>query len=339
MTVQWMLMLNELWTATNQMAPYLLLGFLLAGVLSVYVSPETVERHLGRRGWRQVVKAALIGVPLPLCSCSVVPVAASLHRHGAGKGATLSFLASTPQTGVDSIAVTWSLLGPVFAVFRIGVAFVSGVLSGLGAEWLASDGGAAVPPAPRPACHGACCHGAAGRARWIRALQYGFVTLPADIGRALLLGLLVSGLLSALVPPNFFADRLGPGWVSMLIMMAVGIPIYVCSSGSVPVAYGLIHAGISPGAALVFLVTGPATNAATIATVVQLFGKRAAGVYLCCIAATALAAGWALDALPHGRAVQAAVAGCHDAAGPGGWSAAAAVLLLAVLAPALRPRR
>ena len=150
-------LLSETWLVTQQMAPYLLFGFLMAGLLSVCVSPATIERHLGKPGLWQTVKAALLGVPLPLCSCSVVPVSASLYRHGASKGATLSFLASTPQTGVDSIAVTWSLLGPVFVLFRVISAFVSGILAGCGVE-LHPRATPETPPEPEQACP--CCHGA-----------------------------------------------------------------------------------------------------------------------------------------------------------------------------------
>jgi uncharacterized membrane protein YraQ (UPF0718 family) len=325
----------EAWGVAAQMAPYLLFGFLMAGLVSVFLSPEVVENHLGRRGLWQVTKAALFGVPLPLCSCSVLPVAASLRRHGASRGATLSFLVSTPQTGVDSVLVTHGLLGPMFALARVVVAFVSGILSGVAMEWVTRGDPDETPRDRACAC---CAHGEQhGRVR--RVLEYGFRTLPREVGRAMLMGMAISGALTYFVPDNYFADKVQSGLPAMLLMMLVGVPLYVCSSGSVPIAYALIHMGITPGAALVFLVTGPATNAAAVTTVWKTLGKRATAVYLGSIALTALAAGWGLD-LALARSVTTAAPMVHQHTEPVGWLGhAATVVLLAVLAPALWPKR
>lgn len=284
----------SIWQTLLEMSPYLLFGFFVAGLLSMFVKPETVERHLGGRGVGPVVKAAVFGVPLPLCSCGVIPVAASLRRHGAGTAATTSFLISTPQTGVDSIMVTLSLLGPVFAIFRPIVAFLSGLFGGMLVELFGYERGA--PPEGMPVCTAECCSGLVERSnRFVLALKYGFVTLPRDINRALIVGIILAGVISAVIPPNYLSSVLGGGIVSMLIMMAVGIPIYVCATASVPIAAALIAKGVSPGAALVFLMTGPATNAATIATVWKIMGKRIAVIYLIAVAASALAAGLVFD--------------------------------------------
>ena len=285
------------WGIVGEMSPYLLFGFLVAGVLNVLISPMWVERHLGGRGLWPVVKASAFGVPLPLCSCGVIPVAASLRRHGAGRGATTAFLISTPQTGVDSIVVTFSLLGPIYTVFRPIVALISGILGGgvVGALESNHEGESHATD-----CHDACCE---GRQRpWpVRILHYGFVVLARDIGWALLLGLIAAALITALVPDDFFAAELGGvmtgGIGAMLIMMAIGIPVYVCATASVPVAAALIIKGVSPGAAMAFLMTGPATNAATIATVWKTMGRRTALVYLVTVAVTAVASGLLLDAL------------------------------------------
>jgi hypothetical protein len=282
----------EAWLLLGEMAPYLLLGFLVAGVLSVMIPAGFVERHLGRRGWRQIVKASLLGVPLPLCSCGVIPVSASLRRHGASKGATVSFLASTPQTGVDSIMATYALLGPIFTLFRVITAFVSGVVSGLFSEAFdhsEDQNGNAESCDNCDACH------PAARGRIYRILHYGFVALPRDIGKAVLLGVLISGLLGALLPEDFFAAHVGPGLPSMLLMLVIGIPLYVCSTGSIPLAFAMMRLGISPGAALVFLVSGPATNAAALATMWRILGKRTVLIYLVVIAVTSLAAGLLLN--------------------------------------------
>lgn len=314
------------WDVTGRMAPYLLFGFLVAGLLSVWISPAWIERHLGGRGPRGVLLAALFGVPLPLCSCGVIPVAASLRRHGAGRGATAAFLLSTPQTGVDSLLVTWGMLGPVIAIFRPVAAFVSGTLCGL---WV--DRVCAGQPEPVFPAAGAesCASGGSARSWPVRLLRHGFVVLPGDVYREVLIGLLVAGLLGALVPPSILGETAGSGWGAMLGMMALGIPLYVCSTASVPIALALIHAGISPGAALVFLITGPATNAATLAALVRLLGLRAAGVYLASLAVTALGAGFFLDGLLDHTGLRAV---CDlDAGGLTPGHHLAAVALLAVL--------
>jgi len=328
---------RSVWSTLREMSPFLLFGFLVAGLLSVLVKPETVERHLGGRGFWQVFKAAIFGVPLPLCSCGVIPVAASLRRHGASAAATTSFLISTPQTGVDSIMVTLSLLGPVFAVFRPVVAFLSGILGGVLVNIFGYDKGA--PAEERPACTAECCSGAENHGGGLlRAVRYGFLTLPRDIHKALIVGILIAGAISAAVPDDFFAGVLGGGILSMLVMMAVGIPVYVCATASVPIAAALMMKGISPGAALVFLMTGPATNAATITTVWKIMGRRIAGIYLASVAASALAAGLILDALFRGS-------GSHSMAHahwmlPGFVNTISAFALLAVLGYAfIRPAK
>jgi uncharacterized protein len=332
------------WSVVGEMAPYLLLGFLVAGVLSVCVSPRWVERHLGRGRVGPVLKAALLGVPLPLCSCGVIPVAVSLRRHGATRAATASFLLSTPQTGVDSIAVTYALLGPVFAVFRPLAALFTGLFGGAAVElWGDHDRestpadkptsrplslwervrvrassrteGDALTSCPSPDQRAPSEAWSVGARRGVtigadspsianqkpsgnvilRALDYGFVALPRDIGGALLWGVVIAGAIAALTPPGTLSPYLGGGITAILLMMAVGIPLYVCATGSVPIAAGFIHLGASPGAALAFLVAGPGTNAATIAAVWKFMGRRAAIVYVATIAVVAVSGGLLLD--------------------------------------------
>jgi uncharacterized membrane protein YraQ (UPF0718 family)/copper chaperone CopZ len=317
----------SLWDTLREMAPFLLFGFFVAGVLSIFIQPETVEHHLGGRGIVQVVKAALFGVPLPLCSCGVIPVGASLRRHGASAGATTSFLISTPQTGVDSIMVTFSLLGPVFAIFRPIVSFVSGVIGGALVNVFGPDRGRS--ETKRPVCVGECCTGTSGQNRFVRAIRYGFITLPRDINRALIIGVVIAGLIAAIVPDDYFATVLGGGILSMIVMMLVGIPVYVCATASVPIAAALIMKGVSPGAALVFLMTGPATNAATISTIWKTMGRRTAGIYLGTVAGASILAGLLLDTVISGAAGT-AMHGPHWMI-PGEVKTAAAVVLLGVL--------
>ncbi len=344
------------------MSPYLLFGFFVAGLLSLLVSRRMVERHLGGRGVWPLLKATLFGIPLPLCSCGVIPVSMSLHKHGASKGATVSFLLSTPQTGVDSILVTYSLLGPLFAIFRPLVALVTGMVGGVLVNLFgqsSEDGGqrtedgrqrtddgrqrdlssatpdskerAAEPADGEPDAIPSC------RQRLRDAMEYSFVTLPRDIGKPLLAGLAVAAVISAIVPDDFFAERLGRGLPAMLLMMAVGIPIYVCASASVPVAAALITAGLSPGAALVFLMTGPATNAAGLATIWNTLGRRVAILYLLTVAGCALAAGITLD-LIVGRIHIAAMSHAHEMIPPL-MRNVSAVVLLAVLGYAFLAKR
>jgi uncharacterized protein len=325
----------ESWLVLGQMAPYLLFGFLAAGILSVCFSPQWIERHLGRRGFGPVVKASLLGVPLPLCSCGVIPVAASLRRHGASRAAATSFLLATPQTGADNIAIIYGLLGPVFAIFSPIAAFITGLVGG-GLVHLFGErdaGDQSDKPKNHPCTEECCTDKKSGNIVW-KSLRYGFIILPRDIGLALLIGVVIAGAIAALVPDNQLKDYLGGGVGSILIMMALGVPIYVCSSASVPIAAGLIHMGASPGAALAFLMSGPATNAATIATTWKMMGRRTAILYLLTIAISAICCGLLLDWIF--RVSQSAVPQLqehvhHHETGAGWLSAFWAVILLAVI--------
>ncbi|MBN1806753.1 MAG: SO_0444 family Cu/Zn efflux transporter [Sedimentisphaerales bacterium] len=289
----------DFWNTTAEMSPYLLFGFLVAGILSVLVSQSFVEKHLGGRGVWPLIKASLFGVPLPLCSCGVIPVSISLHKHGASKGSTISFLLSTPQTGIDSIFATYSLLGPVFAVFRPIAAFITGVFGGTLVNILEKN--KKDSNHPTEPCTDDCCNKSNKTNRLVKGLKYGFVTLPRDIGKAMLIGLVIAACISALVPEDLFAEKLlGTGIFAMVVMMFLGIPVYVCATASIPVAAVLILKGLTPGAALVFLITGPATNAAAFTTIWKALGGRTALIYLFTVAFSALCAGILLDLIfPH----------------------------------------
>lgn len=323
----------DFWAVFSEMSPYLLFGFFVAGLLSMLVSRKMVERHLGGGGMLPLFKAAIFGVPLPLCSCGVIPVSMSLHKQGASKASTVSFLLSTPQTGVDSIMVTYSLLGPVFAIYRPLVALLTGFVGGLLVNLFGKEATAAAKVAEEA---GDCPTIPTWRKRFVDAMKYAFVTLPRDIGKPLLLGLVVAAIISALVPDDFFAERLGRGLPAMLVMMAVGIPIYVCASASVPVAAALILKGLSPGAALVFLMTGPATNAAGLATIWNVLGRRTALLYLGTIVGCALGAGLLLDLLFYEMQIE-VVSHVHQMI-PSLVENLAAFVLLALLAYSFAPR-
>ena len=284
----------DFWATIAEMSPYLLFGFFVAGLLSVLISQRLVERHLGGPGVAPLLKASVFGIPLPLCSCGVIPVSVSLHKHGASKGATVAFLLSTPQTGVDSMFVTLSLLGPVFAIFRPLAALVTGLVGGGLVNLFARDPAGEKGAEP---CADECCKTDGAKGRFVHGMKYAFVTLPRDIGKAMLVGLLIAAVISVAVPDGFFAEKLGAGIGAMVLMMVLGIPIHVCATASVPIAAALILKGLTPGAALVFLMTGPATNAAGLATLWRSLGRRTALLYLAAVAGCALAAGTLLDLL------------------------------------------
>ncbi|MBN2589702.1 MAG: SO_0444 family Cu/Zn efflux transporter [Sedimentisphaerales bacterium] len=292
--------ITEFWNTTSDMSVYLLFGFFVAGIISIFISQEVVERHLGSRGLLSVLKASLFGVPLPLCSCGVIPVSVSLHKHGASKGATIAFLLSTPQTGVDSILVTLSLLGPVFAIFRPVVALITGVIGGSLVDVFGEKSNEKVQEPEK--CHDACCcsHNKKMSSKLAAGMKFAFINLPRDIGRPMLAGLVVAALISALVPKDFFVEILGTGIFAMVVMMFLGIPMYVCATASVPIAAALMMKGLTPGAAMVFLMTGPATNAASLATIWKSLGSRTAIIYMLTVAGCALLAGITLDYLYAG---------------------------------------
>ena len=242
------------WSILAEMSPYLLFGFTFAGLLSVVFSAETVERHLGGSRFGSVLKAAIFGVPLPLCSCGVIPVAAGLKKQGAGKGAVVSFLISTPQTGVDSIFVTYSLLGPLMAIIKPVAALVTGIVGGGITNLVETED----PIQPGAACLREDCIDK-NRASWLRrALHYAYIELPKDTAKFLLIGLVLAGLIGALAPDDLFAGRLGRGITGMLVMMVFGIPLYVCAAASVPIAFDeCIRTGkIKRGAIVIFVAFG-----------------------------------------------------------------------------------
>jgi uncharacterized protein len=299
--------LMETFHLAAETAPFLFVGFLLAGVLKVLVPTRWIQGQLGGEGVASISKAALLGVPLPLCSCSVIPTAASLRAAGAGRGPTTAFLISTPETGVDSISVTWALLDPLMTVIRPVVSFLTALITGVlvalfgGAEPSAksiqadADGCCAHKEPVAPAAT-SCCD-AKPVSKWREVLRYGFVTLVDDLAKWLLIGFLLSGMVAALVPASFFTDTVPDGLLGMLLMILVGTPLYICATASTPIAATLVAKGLAPGAALVFLLVGPATNATTLLVVARMIGRRAVVLYLFGIVIVALAAGYATNAL------------------------------------------
>ena len=282
--------LAEFWTTVGQMSPYLLFGFAVAGILKILVPTGFIQKHLGGKGIWPVFWASLFGVPLPLCSCGVIPVAMSLHKQGAGKGATIAFLLSTPQTGVDSILVTFSLLGPVFMIARPVIALITGVIGGIAVDLFDRKDFAIAKDEDEETSSGS-------KNKFVKGFRHAFVVLPRDIATAMLTGLILAAIISVAVPDDFFAEKIGTGFGAMVLMMLIGIPLYVCATASVPIAAALIFKGLSPGAALVFLMTGPATNAASLVIIWKILGRRTAIIYILTVAFCALASGLLLDAM------------------------------------------
>ncbi len=279
----------DFWATVGQMSPYLLFGFAVAGVLKVLIPTSFVQKHLAGSGIWPIIKSSLFGVPLPLCSCGVIPVAMSLRKRGASKGATIAFLLSTPQTGVDSIFVTWALLGPVFMIARPVIALITGIIGGVAVD--SFDRKESIVPEIEED------DPAENKNNLIVGFKHAFIVLPRDIGAAMLIGLVIAAIISVAVPDDFFAEKIGTGIGAMIIMMLIGIPLYVCATASVPIAAALIAKGLTPGAALVFLMTGPATNAASIAIIWKIMGSRTAIIYLLTVVVCALVSGLLLDAM------------------------------------------
>jgi uncharacterized membrane protein YraQ (UPF0718 family)/regulator of protease activity HflC (stomatin/prohibitin superfamily) len=300
------------WMILVESGPYLLAGFFIAGLLKVLIPERWIYRYLGQDNMRSVFLASLFGVPIPLCSCSVIPTAISLRSSGASKGATTSFLISTPETGVDSIGVTYALMDPIMTIVRPLSALLTAFFSGTMVNGIVKRGwdDQAEPEVEKSSC---CAQkesehehdGQTGTdSNWPKPVQvvqkaarYAFGPLMADLTPWFIIGILLSGLIALVVPDNFFGDTLPNGWLSMVAMLFIGTPLYICATASTPVAAVLIAKGLDPGAALVLLLAGPATNLATIAVVRGFLGRRVLMAYLGSIAACSLAFGVGLNFL------------------------------------------
>ena len=252
------------------MAPYLIMGFIISGFLFVLTSKEMITKNVGTPGLGSILKAAFLGVPMPLCSCGVIPVATSMYKRGATKGATLSFLISTPQTGVDSILLTLNQMGPQFAIIRPIVALITGVVGGAIGEKLSVSDHTTKSKINHSHDKKSIQDG----------IKYAFVTLPKDIIKPLIKGILISGVISILVPSDFFISYNINGILAMILIGIASVPMYVCATASVPIAMVLISKGLDPGAAFVFLMAGPATNAATISVIMNSLGKKVIYIYI-----------------------------------------------------------
>ena len=269
---------NALLAVINAMSPYLLLGFLIAGVLHVFVPKTFYAKYLSRDNKLSVLWAALLGVPLPLCSCGVIPTAVGLKNEGASKGAVASFLIATPQTGIDSILATFSLMGWGFAITRPVAALITGVCGGflvnrLVKEEVKNDNSACAVDTSR-------LSPLTFHLKIWRVFKYAYFDMIQDIGLRLAIGLIVAALINVAVPDEFFLSFGKQPLLQMLVILVVAVPMYICSTGSIPVAAALMMKGLSPGAALVMLMAGPAVNIASILVVRKSMGRRFTWIYL-----------------------------------------------------------
>lgn len=299
--------LQNFWDLFVLSAPWLLFGLVVAAMMKVWIPMDWLQRQLGGDGIKPVIKGALLGAPLPLCSCGVIPAAMQLHRGGASKGATVAFLSATPETGVDSISVSYVLLGPLMAVVRPVAAILSAITSGLlvGQASKKADSVtntvAVAPPEPEKAT--SCCASkktvvTTPPTAWQKTkegLQYSMGKLLGDFYHWLLIGLFFAALVQTWVPMDTLAQYGSSIW-TMLLMVLISVPMYVCASASTPIAAALLMVGISPGAALVFMQAGPATNIATISVVYNELGKRALAAYLFGVIVMSVLFGLLLDA-------------------------------------------
>lgn len=342
MEILWKI-LESSWTIFQEAALYLLFGFLVAGILRAYIQPDSVVKYFHRGRFRSVLYSSLLGVPIPLCSCGVVPAVAGFKKQGANNGACLSFLTSTPETGVDSIALTYSLLGPVMTLMRPVTAFVTAMCAGLLENFTGSSYSKSSEMIPNRVCVvDACCDGTdcdpwmharhhTAAEKLLAGMRFAFNGLMADLAVWFVLGVILAGIISALVPESLIASVFGEGIIAYLGALIISGPMYVCATLSTPIAAALVMKGMSPGAALVFLMAGPATNMPTITMVAGLLGKRSLAIYLGSITACSIVMAFLTDMIFHGLGISAKASATVGAGFLPQWVEWGAAAILAIL--------
>ena len=299
--------MNQFIDLVTEMSPYLLLGFLLAGLMHAFIPGTIYSKYLAKPNMRSVVFAALFGIPLPLCSCGVLPTAMSLRREGASKGAAVSFLIATPQTGVDSIIATFSLMGLPFAIIRPIAALATAIFGGKMVNVIEGDEGAGKFDSTNEQTHDdlcgdSCCGGhdkvpTSFVGKIIEALRYAYIDMMESVGKWLVVGLIVAGLITIFVPDSYFEIFKDNSFTSMLLVLCISIPMYLCATGSIPIAVALMMKGLTPGAALVLLMAGPACSVASVLVVSKVLGRRTLTAYLFSIISGAVGFGLVTDYL------------------------------------------
>jgi len=307
---------NALVELSHAMSPYILFGLIFAGILHELIPDTIVTKHLGNENIISVIKSTLFGIPLPVCSCGVIPLASSIKKSGASKGATLSFLISTPITGVDSILATYGMFGWVFTIYRVItsmiIATIAGIMTNIFDQGnkkakvtfstnamqknrLSLANNATFSPHPHNHEHDSSSTKRVNGFSVITMPHYSFVTLLKDIAKPLLYGLLIGALITIAIPDKLETVLVQNIWLSYIIAILIAVPMYVCATASLPIAAALILSGVSPGAAFVFLTAGPATNTVTIGVVKSMLGKRSLFIYLGTITLGSILFGLGLD--------------------------------------------
>jgi uncharacterized membrane protein YraQ (UPF0718 family) len=329
-------LLTIFWNLLIESAAWLLIGYLLAGIIKQVIPSEWVHKQMAKPGFVSIIKGALIGAPLPLCSCGVIPTALAVRKAGASKGATSSFLVATPETGVDSISFSYAVLGPVFAIARPVAALTSAIIAGVLVNTFDKEEEVAEPIEAASSC----CHSKQQEQpeaepslgeKLISAVQYGYGRMISDTAKWLVIGLVAATIITAVVPQSFFLQW-GDGLLAMIVMVIVGLPMYICATASTPVAAGLLFAGISPGAALVFMLTGPATNIATMGVIKEQLGMRSLIAYMVGVIVSAIGCGLILNELYAAYGWQLQISMMEHGESYPLWRQLAAVLLCALLA-------
>jgi hypothetical protein len=349
----------EIWHVYLDVSVFMLFGFLVAALLYVFFKADRIKKYLGQGRVTPVLRAALFGIPIPLCSCGVIPVVSGLKKQGANDGAALAFMIATPESGVDSIAVSWAMLDPVMTVMRPVAGFITAISTGITANIFGRRDHNKHPHAPDPvfaqahqhehscSCDGHSCASSNSQTvqdpsllkRLVHGLNFAFGELLTDIAKPFAIGVVIAGIITFFFPSGISTWSQNNPLLSMLVMLVAGIPMYVCATSSTPIAAALILKGLNPGAALVFLLAGPATNAATMGVVKSMFGTRALAIYLGMISICALAMGALLDLIYELMAIQPAVVmGKASEVIPYGVELAAALILAALLAKNLFKR-
>ena len=281
----------------NAMSFYILLGLLIAGILKQLIPDDFISSQLGEQKGKSVIKATLLGIPMPVCSCSVIPLAKSLQKEGASKGAVQSFLISTPITGVDSILATYSFFGWFFTIYRVITSVIIAITTGLLQNMI--DHKESIKAVESDCCSGCCCteHAAKKKKefRFREAFSYAYVTLFGDIYKALLIGLILGGLFTTLIPREILEPLFAYQFLTYFAVLLIAMPLYVCATASLPIAAALMLSGMSGGAAFIFLSAGPATNTVTMGVIAQMFGKKSLLLYLGTIASMSILFGYLFD--------------------------------------------
>lgn len=300
-------LINETIFLFLEISPYLILGFFFAGVIHTLLGESYIRKHFAKSGIASTVKATILGIPLPICSCGVIPIAESLRKDGASKSSVMSFLVSTPSSGVDSIFATYALMGPVFAVFRPIASLLSGIFVGAATHFTDKENEQAEKTV----------YEVRSKKSFKDALSYGFKVLPSEIAQWLLIGVAVGGLISALIPQDFTSNYLSTPFLHYFVILLISVPLYVCATGSIPIAASLLMKGILPGAVLAFLIAGPATNTVTLSFVYKKLGKKIAMIYLISIVITSIVMGIIFDLIAGGLNISPVVAHAHGEDGTG----------------------